>query len=99
MREIEPPEEAVPKAAPDGLHARCRRGRFGLVAPAGTSPEIVSTLNAAFVKALSGPAATEKIRVLGAEPAPTSPEAFAKFIQSESAKRGKLIAETGIKSE
>jgi tripartite-type tricarboxylate transporter receptor subunit TctC len=56
-------------------------------------------LNAAFVKALSDPAAIEKIRVLGAEPAPTSPEAFAKFIQSESAKWGKLIAEAGIKSE
>lgn len=74
-------------------------GWFGLVAPAGTPPEIVTTLNAAFVKALSDPAAIEKIRVLGAEPAPTSPEAFAKFIRSESEKWGKLIVETGIKAE
>ena len=74
-------------------------GWFGLVAPAGTSPEIVSTLNAAFVKALSDPAAIEKIRVLGAEPAPSSPEDFAKFIRSESVKWGKLIADTGIKAE
>jgi tripartite-type tricarboxylate transporter receptor subunit TctC len=37
--------------------------------------------------------------VLGAEPAPTSPDAFAKFIQSVCAKWGKLIAEAGIKSE
>jgi tripartite-type tricarboxylate transporter receptor subunit TctC len=74
-------------------------GWFGLVAPAGTPPDIIGRLNAAFVKALSDPAAIEKIRVLGAEPAPSSPEAFAKFIQSESAKWGKLIAEAGIKSE
>ncbi len=74
-------------------------GWFGLVAPAGTSPEIVSTLNAAFVKALRDPAAIEKIRGLGAEPAPGTPDAFAKFIQSESAKWGRLIAEAGIKAE
>ena len=74
-------------------------GWFGLVAPAKTPPEIIAKLNAAFVKALSDPAAIEKIRVLGAEPAPSSPEAFAKFIASESAKWGKLIAETGIKGE
>jgi len=89
----------VPPLADQGLSEFESVGWFGLVAPAGTSPEIVDTLNAAFVKALSDRAAIEKIRVLGAEPAPTSPEAFAKFIRSESEKWGKLIAETGIKSE
>ncbi len=89
----------VPPLADQGLKEFELVGWFGLVAPAGTSPEIVNTLNAAFVKALSDPAAIEKIRVLGAEPAPSTPEAFAKFIQSESAKWGKLIAETGIKPE
>jgi tripartite-type tricarboxylate transporter receptor subunit TctC len=89
----------VPTLAEQGLSGFDSVGWFGIVAPAGTPPEIIGTLNAAFVKALSDPAAIEKIRVLGAEPAPTSPEAFAKFIQSESAKWGKLIAEAGIKSE
>src|SRR3954452_20789481 len=89
----------VPTLAEQGLSEFESVGWFGIVAPAGTPPEIIGKLNAAFVKALSDPAAIEKIRVLGAEPAPTSPEAFAKFIQSESAKWGKLIAEAGIKSE
>jgi tripartite-type tricarboxylate transporter receptor subunit TctC len=89
----------VPPLAEQGLSEFESVGWFGVVAPAGTPPEIISTLNAAFVKALSDPAAIEKIRVLGAEPAPSSPEDFAKFIQSESAKWGKLIAETGIKGE
>jgi tripartite-type tricarboxylate transporter receptor subunit TctC len=89
----------VPPLAEQGLSEFESVGWFGVVAPAGTPPDIVNTLNAAFVKALSDPAAIEKIRVLGAEPAPSSPEAFAKFIQSESAKWGKLIAETGIKAE
>ena len=74
-------------------------GWFGVVAPAGTPPDIVRQLNAAFVKALNDPAAVEKIRVLGAEPAPSSPDAFARFIQSESAKWAKLIADAGIKAE
>jgi len=89
----------VPPLAEQGLSEFESVGWFGLVAPAGTPPEIVDTLNAAFVKALSDPAAIEKIRVLGAEPAPTSPEGFGKFIRSESEKWGKLIAETGIKAE
>jgi tripartite-type tricarboxylate transporter receptor subunit TctC len=51
------------------------------------------------VKALSDPAAAEKIRLLGAEPAPSSAENFAQFIQSESAKWGKLISDAGITGE
>ena len=89
----------VPPLAEQGLSGFESVGWFGIVAPAHTPPDIVSKLNTAFVKALSDPAAIEKIRVLGAESAPSSPDAFAKFIQSESAKWGKLIAEAGIKSE
>lgn len=89
----------VPTLAEAGLSGFESVGWFGLVAPAATPPDIIGKLNAAFVKALSDPAAIEKIRVLGAEPAPSSPAAFAAFIGSESAKWGKLIAEAGIKSE
>jgi len=89
----------VPPLAELGLSGFESVGWFGIVAPASTPPDIVAKLNAAFVKALSDPAAIEKIRVLGAEPAPTSPDGFARFIQSESAKWGKLIVEAGIKSE
>ena len=74
----------VPPLAELGLSGFESVGWFGVVAPAGTPSDIIGKLNAAFVKALSDPAAIEKIRVLGAEPAPTSPDAFAKFIQSES---------------
>ena len=90
--------DVVPLAE-QGLSGFESVGWFGIVAPAGTPPDIIGKLNSAFVKALSDPAAIEKIRVLGAEPAPTSPEAFAKFIRSESTKWGKLITEAGIKSE
>jgi tripartite-type tricarboxylate transporter receptor subunit TctC len=89
----------VPTLSELGLSGFESVGWFGLVAPAGTPPDIIGRLNGAFVKALNDPAAGEKIRELGAEPAPSSAETFAQFIQSESAKWGKLIADAGIKSE
>ena len=53
----------VPPLAEQGLSGFESVGWFGIVAPAGTPPDVISKLNAAFVKALSDPAAIEKIRV------------------------------------
>jgi tripartite-type tricarboxylate transporter receptor subunit TctC len=89
----------VPALSEAGLSDFESVGWFGLVAPAGTPPEIIKRLNAAFVLALDDAAAAEKIRVLGAEPAPSSPDLFARFIQSESVKWGRLIADAKIKTE
>lgn len=89
---------AVPTLAESGLADFESVGWFGLVAPAGTSADIIGRLNEAFVRALKDPSVIEKIRSLGAEPAPMSPESFAGFIQSESKKWGKLISEAGIKA-
>lgn len=74
-------------------------GWFGLVAPAGTPPEIIAKLNGAFVKALQDPAVADRIRPLGADPVPSTPEGFAQFIQSESDKWAKVVAEAGVKAE
>ena len=89
----------VPTLAESGLKDYESVGWFGLVAPAETPPAVVATLNAAFVKALKDPSVIEKMRALGAEPAPTTQESFRQFIGSENAKWGKLIAESGIKGE
>jgi len=89
----------VPALSELGLSGFESVGWFGLVAPAGTPPDIIQRLNAAFVQALGDSSAAEKIRGLGAEPAPTSPDGFAQFIRSESVKWGKLIADAKIKSE
>jgi tripartite-type tricarboxylate transporter receptor subunit TctC len=89
----------VPPLSELGLGGFESVGWFGLVAPAGTPPDIIGRLNAAFVKALNDPAAAVKIRELGAEPAPSSAQAFAQFIASENAKWGRLIADAGIKGE
>lgn len=88
----------VPTLAESGIAGFESVGWFGLVAPAGTPADIVGRLNEAFTKALKDPSVIEKIRSLGAEPAPTSPEAFSRFIDSESAKWRKLVSEAGIKA-
>jgi tripartite-type tricarboxylate transporter receptor subunit TctC len=92
----------LPEVAPLaelGLKDFAAVGWFGVVARAGTAPEIIGRLNAAFVKALKDPGVIEKIQLLGAEPSPSSPQVFADFIRSETVKWGKVIAEAGIKAE
>ncbi|HEY4985221.1 MAG TPA: tripartite tricarboxylate transporter substrate binding protein [Bradyrhizobium sp.] len=89
----------VPPLSESGLTGFESVGWFGVVAPVATPPAIISRLNAAFLKALNDPAAIEKIRLLGAEPAPSSPEEFAAFIHSEDKKWGELIAAIGLKGE
>lgn len=89
----------VPTFAERGVAGYESVGWFGLVAPAGTPPAIVARLNGAFVTALQDKSVAEKISAQGAEPAPTSVEAFRDFIGTENGKWRKLITEAGIKAE
>ena len=54
-----------------------------LMAPAGTSPEIVNKLNGAVSDALADPAVKEKLSDLGAETESISPQQLALFLQQE----------------
>jgi len=56
-------------------------GWFGLVAPAGTPPEIVNRLNQAFRKAMKNPEFVRKIEESGATLIPGTPAEFGKQIQ------------------
>ena len=48
----------------------------GLVAPAGLSPQVINRLNAEVAAILAEPATIERIRLVGNDPSPSSPEAF-----------------------
>lgn len=65
-------------------------GWFGIAAPSATPRAVVTRLNAAVVAALSDPEVVRRIRTVGMEPKPTSPEQFSAFIGSEIAKAAKL---------
>jgi tripartite-type tricarboxylate transporter receptor subunit TctC len=56
-------------------------GWFGVVAPAGTPPEVVAKLNAAFHKAMKNPDFIQKMDAAGATLIPGTPEEFGKQIQ------------------
>ena len=71
----------------------------GLVAPAGTSKEIVARLNAEVDKALKRPETIEKLAIDGSTPMGGSSQAFADYLRAEHAKWGKVIREANIKLE
>lgn len=72
-------------------------GFAGVLAPAGTPPEVVATLNAAFNKALMAPEVREKMGGMGVEPAGSSAEQFRAFLQAEIPKYAKILKESGAK--
>jgi tripartite-type tricarboxylate transporter receptor subunit TctC len=67
-------------------------GWFGIAAPARTPREIVMKLNAAVVAALNDPEVARRIRTVGMEPTPSTPEEFSAYIESEIVKAAKFQA-------
>ena len=72
---------------------------FGYLVPAGTPPEIVNRLNAEVNAALKHPDVEKKLGALGAEFDPGTPQAFAKFLESDMNRWAKVIKQAGIKAD
>ena len=70
---------------------------FGLLAPAGTPPEIVNRIQQEVAKALATPAVKEKMLAQGAIPSGNSPADFAKLIDAEHVKWAKVVKASGAK--
>ncbi|WP_395054719.1 Bug family tripartite tricarboxylate transporter substrate binding protein [Polaromonas sp.] len=70
---------------------------FGLLAPAGTPPEIVSRIQQEVAKALATPAIKEKMLAQGAIPSGNTPQEFAKLIDSEITKWAQVVKVSGAK--
>jgi tripartite-type tricarboxylate transporter receptor subunit TctC len=69
---------------------------FGLVGPAGMSPEVVSKINQAVTQALRSPQAKEIFARFGAEPAPTTPEEFGAYVDQEINRWARVIKKAHI---
>jgi tripartite-type tricarboxylate transporter receptor subunit TctC len=69
---------------------------FGVLAPAGTPPAIVTRLNTEINNLLRQPEVREQIARLGADPAGNTPDQFAAHIKSEIAKWAKVIKAANI---
>jgi tripartite-type tricarboxylate transporter receptor subunit TctC len=70
---------------------------YGLLAPAGTPPDVIAKWNVDVTKILSAPEMRERLAAQGAEAAPDSPADFAKFIVSELVKYAKIVKASGAK--
>jgi tripartite-type tricarboxylate transporter receptor subunit TctC len=82
----------VPTFDETGLKDFDITGWFGIAAPGETPREIVMKLNAAVVAALKDPDVARRIRTVGMEPTPTTPEEFSAYIESEIVKAAKFQA-------
>ena len=70
---------------------------FGLLAPAGTPPEIVNRIQQEVAKSLNTAALKEKLLAQGAVPGGTTPQEFAKLIDSEIKKWAEVVKVSGAK--
>jgi tripartite-type tricarboxylate transporter receptor subunit TctC len=71
----------------------------GLVAPAGTPPEVVAELNRALREIIEDPAIKSKLRNVGFEAFSSSPEELGDFIKIQLGKWAKMINDAGIKPQ
>jgi tripartite-type tricarboxylate transporter receptor subunit TctC len=81
----------IPTIAELGVPGFETNGSFGIVAPAGTPPDVIAKLNAAFVAVLNDPAVVERIHALGSVPLPMTPSEFGDYIARDQAKWLKVV--------
>jgi tripartite-type tricarboxylate transporter receptor subunit TctC len=72
---------------------------YGIVAPKGTPPEIVATLNKAVNEVLADPKLNARLAELGGEPMPMTPAQFGKLIEDETEKWAKVVKFSGAKAD
>ena len=73
----------VPPIAEQGLAGFDISLWFGVWAPAGTPPAIVSKVNAQIATILASPEVREQFAKLGITPSPMKPDEFARFVRSQ----------------
>ena len=90
----------VPTIIEAGLPGFTAQSWFGVFAPAGTAPEVVTKLADDINAFLKSPEIIRKVTDIGGELAPpNTPAEYAKFVQNEAARWSKLIRERNIKAE
>jgi tripartite-type tricarboxylate transporter receptor subunit TctC len=70
---------------------------FGLLAPAGTPPEVLSRLQQETAKALNSPDIKEKLQAQGAIPSGNTPQQFAALIDAEIKKWAAVVKASGAR--
>ena len=87
----------IPTVAESGLPGYEVSGWFGLLAPAGTPPAVLATIQQALSEAVKQPEVNKQMLELGAQPVANTPDAFAKLVQADVAKWRDVVKTTGVK--
>ncbi|RJF92642.1 tripartite tricarboxylate transporter substrate binding protein [Noviherbaspirillum saxi] len=90
---------SVPTVNSLGLPGSSATVWWGLVAPKGTSPDIVAKLNGALRQALADAAVEKRMSELGATITPGSAPEFGTFVRQETAKWTKVIKAASIQPD
>ena len=85
----------IPMVAEAGLPGFDVRLWLGLLAPAGTPPEVVSRIASASAEALATAEVKSALAAQGFAPLAGTPESFDAFMRSEIVKWGKVIQQVG----
>jgi tripartite-type tricarboxylate transporter receptor subunit TctC len=70
---------------------------YGLIMPGATPAAIQKRVHAAATAALNSAAVKEQFAKVGGVASPTSPQEYAKFVENEQAKWGKVVTDIGFK--
>lgn len=87
----------LPTLAEQGLPGYELLSWFGVVAPAGTPPEIVKRLNEEIHKVLAAPDFQERLKDEGGRALLMTPEAFSEFIRRETERWAKIVRAVGAR--
>jgi tripartite-type tricarboxylate transporter receptor subunit TctC len=68
----------------------------GLVAPVGTPPEVIETLNREIGKIIATPGFHQRMQAIGVDVVGSTPAAYAKFLRDDYDKWAKVVAASGI---
>jgi tripartite-type tricarboxylate transporter receptor subunit TctC len=87
----------IPTVAESGMPGFETGSWQGIVAPAGTPPEVVARLHATVTAILATPEMKDRLDKAGAEVRPMSPAQFGAFIRDERDRWAKVVKESGAK--
>jgi tripartite-type tricarboxylate transporter receptor subunit TctC len=92
-----PATPELPTVAESGLPGYEVINWYGVLAPAGTPQAIVAKINAEVTRIMNLPEVKERLAAQGAETMTSTPQEFASFIKSETAKWAKVVKFSGAR--
>jgi tripartite-type tricarboxylate transporter receptor subunit TctC len=87
----------MPTLAESGVPGYDAVGWFGILAPAGTPPAVLTRLNAEITAVLRLPEIRERFAAAALEPLPSTPDYMAQLMRTEAIKWAKVIKDSGAK--